>query len=188
MNSEKGSASIIIGVLVVLGVIGGVVYFNSQPEAEKMMDMGEEMMHDGEAMMEEGEKMMEEGEKMMEEGEKMIEGETMTEDTAMMEKVAGAYEDYSPEKVAQASGDVLLFFHATWCPTCRALDGDISRNLDSIPSDLTILKADFDGETALKQQYGVTLQHTMVQIDNSGNLIKKWTGSPNLDSVLGQVQ
>ena len=41
------------------------------------------------------------------------------EGDAMVEK--GSYELYAPEKLAKANeGDVVLFFRATWCPTCKA--------------------------------------------------------------------
>ena len=186
MTDEKGfSSTLIIGVLVVLVAISSVVYFNTRPEGEKMLDVGKDMMEEGEAMMEEGEAMMEEGEDMMQEGEKMIE----KDDTVMMEeKASGKYEDYSSEKVASAGGKKILFFHATWCPTCHGLDKDIRSNIDDIPTDVTILKTDYDSHTDLRQKYGVTVQHTLVQIDSQGNLIAKWTGSPSLGSVLDRIQ
>ena len=183
MNNQKGfSVPVVIGLLVVLGVIGGAVYFNTRPDSEKMVSMGEDMMHDGEAMMEEGEKMMQEGEGMMQEGE------SMTEDNAMIDSHSGSYEDYSPEKVAQGDGKKLIFFHANWCPTCHGLDKNINKNIEDIPSDVSILKADFDKENDIKRKYGVTVQHTLVQVDNGGNLIAKWTGSPTLSSVLNQIK
>ena len=47
----------------------------------------------------------------------------------------GSYEAYAPEKLALAnSGDVVLFFRASWCPTCRALDADIKAHLNDIPA------------------------------------------------------
>jgi thiol-disulfide isomerase/thioredoxin len=101
----------------------------------------------------------------------------------------GSYEPYSPDKIARAAtGDVVLFFHASWCPSCRALQASIESNRKSIPSGLSILKADYDRESELKKKYGVTTQHTLVQVDAAGNLIAKWSGSPNLDSLLAQVQ
>ena len=39
----------------------------------------------------------------------------------------------------------------------------------------------------LKKKYGVVYQHTFVQVDKDGNLIKKWSGSPNLSSLVTQV-
>jgi len=108
---------------------------------------------------------------------------------AMMVK-SGSYEAYSPEKIALASakGNVVLNFSAAWCPTCRALEANINANLASIPSNLTILKVDYDNSTDLKKKYGVTYQHTLVQVDKDGNLIKKWMGSQTLAAFVAEVK
>lgn len=83
---------------------------------------------------------------------------------------AGTYATYSPEAVAQSNADqIVLFFHATWCPSCRALDRDIIANLSAIPAGIAIFKVDYDTSTALKQQYGVTRQHSILQIDADGS-------------------
>lgn len=112
----------------------------------------------------------------------------MKKDETSMMKV-GSYEAYSADKIARAeTGDVVLFFHASWCPSCRGLNSSIESNLKSIPEGVTILKADYDKETELKKKYGVTYQHTLVQVDKDGNMIKKWSGGGNLDSVLSQIQ
>ena len=101
----------------------------------------------------------------------------------------GSYEVYGPEKIARASsGDVVLFFRASWCPSCRAVDADIRANLGKIPRDLTILDVNYDDSTELKKKYGVTYQHTFVQVDANSNLIKKWSGSATLQAIVGQVQ
>lgn len=101
----------------------------------------------------------------------------------------GSYEIYNSEKIALAeTGDVVLFFHASWCPSCKALNSDIEKNLDSIPAGVTILKTDYDTEIELKKRYGVTTQHTLVQVDKDGNLIKKWSGGSKLDNLLSQIQ
>jgi hypothetical protein len=47
---------------------------------------------------------------------------------------------------------------------------------------------DYDNSTALKQKYGVTMQHTLVQVDAKGNLIAKWTGSPTLSALTGNIK
>ena len=118
----------------------------------------------------------------------MIKDESdMTEKEAEM-MTSGNYESYTPEKISNAKGNTVLFFHASWCPSCRGLNSDIEKNLDNIPSDLTILKVDYDKETALKQKYGVTTQHTLVQVDNQGTLIKKWSGGSSLERLVSQVE
>ena len=116
------------------------------------------------------------------------------DESAVMEKsdvmmASGSYEAYTPEKIAKASsGDVVLFFRASWCPTCRAVDRDIKANLSKIPSDLVILDVNYDDSSSLKQKYGVTYQHTFVQVDKDGNLIKKWSGSPTLSALVAEVK
>lgn len=82
----------------------------------------------------------------------------------------------------------VFFFHAAWCPTCRALDADIHANATDIPHDTQIIQVDYDSSSALRQQYGVTSQHTLVQIDTTGVVLKKWVGSPTLDDLLEQVK
>jgi thiol-disulfide isomerase/thioredoxin len=164
---------------------------------EKEAMMKEEEMKKAEMMKEEEGAMMEKGEDgaMMEKDE---EGAMMEkkEDGAMMEKdedaamSAGSYETYAASKIAVASAekDVILFFKANWCPSCKALDANIKANLSTIPSNLTILEVDYDNSTDLKRKYGVTTQHTLVQVDAQGNLIKKWSGGSTLTSVVAQVQ
>lgn len=100
----------------------------------------------------------------------------------------GLYTEYDPSLLANADmGPVVLFFKAPWCPTCNALDKNISSNADSIPYGTTILQVDYDSSSALKKQYDVRTQHTMVQVDSSGAELNKWTGSLTLDQVLSQI-
>lgn len=88
---------------------------------------------------------------------------------------AGVYEPYDPKLLANAAtGKVILFFHAVWCPTCHTLDADIRAHLNNIPPGVTILETDYDQATVLKQKYGVTTQGTFVQVDQNGTLLKKW--------------
>ncbi len=155
---------VILAIVVILG--GGAFFFLNNNQS-------------GEAMMEK------EGDAMMEK----------KDESSMMEKPVdvmmskGSYEPYAASKLAMAEkGDVVLFFRASWCPTCRALDADIRAHLGDIPSGVTILEIDYDNSTALKQKYGVTHQHTLVQVGSAGNLITKWDSSPTLASLLTKVK
>jgi thiol-disulfide isomerase/thioredoxin len=146
----------------------------------------EEMMKEEGSMMED-DKMMKD-EMMKDESMMKKEDQAMESGDAMMKKV-GVYAPYEASKLAMANtGDVVLFFKASWCPSCRALDSNIKANLEAIPDGLTILEVDYDTATAMRQQYGVTSQHTLVQVDASGKLIKKWSGGSTLTSVVAQVQ
>lgn len=104
------------------------------------------------------------------------------------EAASGSFSAYSPEKLALAAdGDVVLFFKASWCPSCRALEADIRANMEDISPGLTILEVDFDSSTELKQRYGVTTQHTLVQVDQYGEQINKWIGGNTLNTVEANI-
>lgn len=174
-------------VIIILLVIGFFAFGKSKEEKNEnqmMQDSGEmtsEEKTEG-AMMEK-----EEG-AMMEKTDTMMSDEKTSMNSDAMMMTSGSYEAYSLDKLAMAEkGDVVLFFRASWCPTCRALDSDIKSNMKNIPEDLTILDVDYDNSKDLKQKYGVTYQHTLVQVDKDGNLIKKWSGSPTLSELVKEV-
>jgi len=50
-----------------------------------------------------------------------------------------------------------------------------------------LLKVDYDKSTDLKRKYGVTYQHTFVQVDKGGHLLKKWSGTSTYDELLKQT-
>ena len=158
----------IIAIIVLLIVLGiGVFAFTRPTHAPKdqMVEVSEEMMDNTQA--------------------KGMESESSP---VSKEISAGSYEPYSVEKLALAeNGKVVLFFRAPWCPTCRALDSNIKSNLNSIPENVTILDVDYDSSTALRQKYMVTYQHTLVQVDARGEIIKKWSGSLTLSAILAAL-
>ena len=96
----------------------------------------------------------------------------------------GAYTDYNAEKVTTTQGTKILFFHAPWCPQCRALEADIKAG--KIPDNVTIFKVNYDTAQELRQKYGVTLQTTLVKIDDAGNLVKKYVAydEPTLAALI----
>ena len=69
---------------------------------------------------------------------------------------------------------ILLFFYAAWCPYCRTADKAFTDNLDKIPAGVTVLKTDYDSNSDLKKKYGVTTQHTFVQIDDKQEKVTLW--------------
>lgn len=88
-----------------------------------------------------------------------------------------AYQPYSKAAFDAARGmRRVLFFHATWCPTCKAADANITKNLAGLPKNVVVFKTDYDRETALKRQYGITSQHTFVLVDAQGRALTKWSG------------
>jgi thiol-disulfide isomerase/thioredoxin len=201
MEPVKKSSSAVIAVVAVLVLVGiGALAFSGPSTKDKAMMMEKEAMMKQEAMEKEA-MMMKEKESMqkdamMKDGDAMMKKEgSMTEKEAMMKKDGammmskGSYESYSPEKLAWAKdGKVVIFFKASWCPTCRSVDADIKSNLSSIPKGTHILEVDYDKSSDLKSKYGVTIQHTFVQVDSNGNKLAKWSGSPTLNELVKNIK
>lgn len=97
---------------------------------------------------------------------------------------AGKYVDYSPTVIAETPGTKVLFFHAPWCPQCRALEKSIEEG--QIPENTTIIKVDYDTNQRLRQEYGVTIQTTLVRVDDQAKLVKKYVAydDPSLETLI----
>ena len=111
----------------------------------------------------------------------------MAEDAAMAKEGAwidqAAYEA-DPATFHQA-GDVVLFFNASWCPTCKATVESL--DADGVPAGLTVVSVDYDAANDLRKQYGVTVQHTFVQVDQQGNQLAKFSGAPSGEAIASQT-
>jgi len=97
----------------------------------------------------------------------------------------GIYTEYTANAVADSTAErIFLFFHATWCPSCRALEADITANLNDIPPGVAIYKVDYDTATELKQTYGITRQHSVIEVTQAGTITGTVTHPPTLTSLL----
>lgn len=114
-------------------------------------------------------------------------GEPLADDAV---ETAGSYvtlSDYAADKAAYDEGTVVLFFHASWCPTCKTTEENLNADPASIPEGLAIVKIDFDDSDDLRQRYGVTTQHTFVQVDADGNELAKWSGTLTAQGIDAQT-
>ena len=62
----------------------------------------------------------------------------------------------------QANQPIALHFRADWCPTCRAQDAAIQSLKPEKGLDLTVLAVNYDTEKALKRQFRVQAQSTII--------------------------
>ena len=176
---------ILIGVIVGVLAIGGGVYAyvsdqNSKKEAEKM---AMEKKSESDAMMKKDEAAAMEKDKMAKESD------AMKKDDAMMSK-HGSYvtlADYNASPSKYADSKKVYFFHAPWCPSCQAIEKEINADQSKIPVGVTLIKTDFDTQTELRQKYGVTIQHTFVQVDSSGNETAQWSAE-SLSSLVAGIK
>ena len=100
----------------------------------------------------------------------------------------GEYKPYSESAFSESFGKKrVLFFHANWCPECRAADKVLNANLSRIPADVVLFKTDYDTEKALKAKYGVTYQHTYVHVDANGAKLKIWNGG-DIDELIANTK
>ncbi|MFE7225128.1 thioredoxin family protein [Nocardioides sp. NPDC057577] len=103
---------------------------------------------------------------------------------------AGRYVDYSETAVAEECyTDTILFFHASWCPECRAFEKAIESG--TVPKKAQILKVDYDSDTDLRKKYEVTIQSTFVRVDATGERVKLWSGygqDKSVDAILENTQ
>lgn len=137
-----------------------------------------------------------EGQSIWSDGTFMKAEEKMPEENSMnsvSSALSARYVDYSPENFTKATagnGKAVLFFAAlSWCPSCQAADRDFKAHFDKVPSDVTILKVDYDHDSAMKQKYAITIQDTFVQADNQGKEITRWnSGGQGIDALLANIK
>lgn len=179
-----------IGILAIL-IVAGVIYAakTKYPEPQDDYMGATEGVMQKEDGNETAEQVAVEKQVALESATPVATSESVGDGTVTVAVQSGAYIPYDPAKLALAKeGSVVLFFRASWCPTCKALDADIRANLSKIPQGVTILDVDYDSSRDLQQKYGVTYQHTLVQVDADGTMIKKWSGSPTLTDILSQIK
>ncbi len=177
------SKNMIIGIVIAIAVLGGgILVANSQSgksaTTETAMTKDDAMKQDG-AAMEKNDTSMVKDDAAMEKDAAMMK----KDDTVSTDKNASSYLEYTGEALAGVTDKRrVLYFYASWCPTCRPADADLKANASTFPSDVVVIRVNYNDpetdqeEKELAKQYGVTYQHTFVQIDGQGQQVTKWNG------------
>lgn len=188
--------AIVAGLIVIAGATAFMVTRNDgTSESASSSTNADDKKMQGDAMTEQAIQNAQNGEQRMDTKDGQMKSDVTMDSGAiggneLMQQQAGSYKDYSPaltQSEAQAGNKVVLFFHAPWCPYCKAADSAFKTNLDKIPKGVTVLKTDYDSNLDLRKKYAVTYQHTFVQIDASGNQITKWN-SGDIDLLIKNVK
>ncbi|HEQ72251.1 MAG TPA: thioredoxin [Spirochaetia bacterium] len=137
-----------------------------------------------------------EGDSMMMEGDSSVEktdGMTLPDEKGFYstQGLQPRVVPFTTEEAAQVlakKGPVVYFFAATWCPTCQATMKNLERNLARIPGNVTLVLVNYDTRQALKAKYGVTTQHTFVQINAAGDKVAVWVGSTTVDDIVRRIK
>ncbi len=83
----------------------------------------------------------------------------------------------------------VLFFYANWCTTCRPVNAQFLESANQIPEDVVVFRVNYkdsetdDSEKDLAEKYKITYQHTFVQVNQQGEVIKKWNGGKLADLI-----
>lgn len=161
-----------IGILI-LASAGGIFFLNSSQN--NMLD----------------EKMMKQNSS---EEKTMNDDNSIKKDTMMDKSSDSKYLEYSKSNLESASDTRrVLFFYASWCPTCRPADQNIKSSADKISEDLVVIRVNYNDpdtdqeEKDLAKKYNVTYQHTFVQIDKNGTEVTKWNGG-QIDEILTNIK
>jgi thioredoxin 1 len=75
------------------------------------------------------------------------------------------FKPYTPEafRGAMAAGKTtLLFFHAPWCPVCKAQEPKVKAHLNGEHTDVVAFKVDYDSNAALRKELKVDKQSTLI--------------------------
>ncbi len=111
-------------------------------------------------------------------------------ESAENNKAQGEYitvAEYESNSEKYTNSKKVYFFHASWCPICKSIEKDFKSDLSQIPENTVIIEADFDKETQLRKDFGVTTQYTFVQFNDNGSQIAKWSAT-STDKALGGIQ
>ncbi len=108
-------------------------------------------------------------------------------------KINSRYVEYSKAALDKSVNNRrVLFFYTNWCPICKPADADFTTNTSKIPSNVTVIRVNYSDtdtdqeEKDLAKKYGITYQHTFVQIDSQGKEVAKWNGG-KLDELLSKL-
>lgn len=197
MNNQRGVAqSLIIGIIALIVVAAGIIYFTSRgkPEEDVMMEKKEMMEGDGKMIIEEGSKNMMAGEGKMMPGEgKMMNNEPADGNSMMMdyrgEVLAGTqallldFNNVDYEAALQTDKLIVLYFYANWCPICRVEFPKMQAAFNELGSEKVIgFRVNYndnetdDTEINLAREFGVAYQHTKVFLKNGARVLKSPEG------------
>jgi thiol-disulfide isomerase/thioredoxin len=98
-----------------------------------------------------------------------------------------SYETYAAALEKYSASNVVLFYNAYWCSTCKAARDGFESGIDAMPEDLTIVLVDFDENTEMRKKHDVIVQHTFVQIDSTGKELQRWYGSTTVAEIVEKI-
>ena len=122
---------------------------------------------------------------MMSSDSMMMSDDKMESDSMDSMGLIAPFPDFMDLESAAMKADsmpTVLFFYATWCPTCKAAAEELKASPERLDG-VNLLIVDYDDSDDLQKKYGITYQHTFVLIDSDGEAIDSWNGG-GIDEIL----
>ena len=121
------------------------------------------------------------------EGSMMAASTTMDKgfyDLSKLGPSVSAFTNANDAMMQAKKGTVVLYFAASWCPDCQATYQDLVTNSKMFPMDFHLVVINYDTAKELKMKYGITQQHSFVEIDASGKALKSWVGTKTVAEII----
>jgi len=86
-------------------------------------------------------------------------------DQAMAMKPMNGFRPYTADAfdAAKAEGKTtVLFFHAPWCPVCKAQEPKVTSHLNGDARNVVAFRVDYDSNVALRKELAVEKQSTLI--------------------------
>ncbi|MBI4097237.1 MAG: thioredoxin family protein [Candidatus Levybacteria bacterium] len=172
---------VIIGVIVLILVGGGLFVANQNSQKAEQAKMEQEKEAND----------LPAGRQVQKDDAGMMKKE---DDKMMADKSNARYVEYTKTVLDQsATHRRVLYFYANWCPICKPADANFKANVGKIPEDVTVIRINYNDsdtdqeEKDLAKKYGITYQHTFVQIDGQGKEVTKWNGGQT-DELVANIK
>lgn len=163
-----------ISIVVALFLVGGGIfaYTTNQNDKKEQEKTTMAKKTEDEAMMKKQEAAAIEKDKMTKDADPMT-----NKDTESKQGTYVTLADYNKDPSKYTDSTKVYFFHASWCSICQGIEKEIIADVSKVPAGVTLIKTDFDSSTDLRKKYGVTVQYTFVQVDDSGNKTAQWSAT-----------
>jgi thiol-disulfide isomerase/thioredoxin len=93
------------------------------------------------------------------------------------------------KSAAQAGKTTLVFFHAPWCPVCKAQEPKVLAHLNGAHKDIVAFKIDYDTNPGLRKEMKVDKQSTLILYQGATEVarLSYKSDTPSIDELFSHA-